>query len=113
MKLPNHDEVIQAIADLREVRVTWPSKEDGGAIQSRRCAPMDFGPSRRGSDPAPRYHFWDAESDSGRAHPLILLASQIAKVEVLGSSFDPSTFVAWDLNKSPWYVARTTWGNFN
>lgn len=110
MELPNHGEIIQAINDLREVRVEFQSKEDGGAILSRSCAPMDYGPSRRASDKTPRYHFWDFESDSGANHTLSLLASQITSVEVLDTSFDPASFVSWDPN---WFVARTTWGSSN
>jgi hypothetical protein len=113
MELPNHDDIIQAIADLREVRVTWPSKEDGGTIQSRRCAPMDYGPSRRAHDQTPRYHFWDFESDSGRSHNLSLMAAQITSVEVLDTTFDPSSFVTWDTRSSPWFVIRTSWANSN
>ena len=113
MTLPNHDEFIQAISDRREVLLTWPSKEDGGISQVRRCAPMDFGPSRTALDKTPRYQFWDFESDSGRPHPLLLLTAQITKVELLDSTFDPATFVTWDLVKSPWHVPRTTWGNYN
>lgn len=110
MELPNHDEIIQAIHDLREIRVEFRSKEDGGAILSRICAPMDFGPSRRAKDKTPRYHFWDFESDSGKTHTLSLPASQITGVEVLDSNFDPSFFVSWEAN---WFVDRTTWGNAN
>lgn len=110
MELQNHDEVIRAIHDLSEVRVEFFSKEDGGAVLSRTCAPMDFGPSRRASDQTPRYHFWDLESDSGVNHTLSLLGSQITRVEVLDSSFDPSSFISWNTN---WIVVRTTWGAFN
>lgn len=111
--LLNHEEIIRAIHERREVIVTWPSKEDGGKLQSRRCAPMDYGPSRRGVDPSPRYHFWDGDSDSGTPHPLTLLASQITRVEIVDTQFDPATFVTWDLAKSPWHVHRTTWGAYN
>ena len=45
--LSNHDEVIQAIHDLREVRVTLVSRDGDGAQLTRRCAPMDYGPARR------------------------------------------------------------------
>ncbi|WGX94378.1 hypothetical protein [Nocardioides sp. L-11A] len=113
MYLTNHDAVLEAIEGCREVRVTWPSQEDGGAVQIRRCAPMDYGPSRRASDQTPRYHFWDFESDSGRNHTLSLLAAQIMSVEVLESMFDPSSFVTWDTNQSRWFVQRNSWGEKN
>jgi hypothetical protein len=110
MELPNHDEIIQAIHELHEVRVEFRSKEDGGATLFRSCPPMDYGPRRRASDQTPCYHFWDSDSDSGVAHVLSLPASQITSVEVLDSSFDPSSFVTWTPN---WIVGRATWGDFN
>lgn len=111
--LPNHDEVIEAIHTLHEVQVTWPSAEDAGATITRRCAPMDFAPSRTAHDKTPRYHFWDLESDSGKNHTVPLLASKITSVEVLDSTFDPAEFVTWDLERSPWTIGRTTWGEYN
>lgn len=110
MKLHNHDDILHAILDLKEVNVTFQSKEDGGATLTRRCAPMDYGPSRRASDKTERYHFWDFDSDSGSSHTLSLLASQITSVEVLESTFEPGSFVNWNPN---WFVSRTSWADFN
>lgn len=110
MELSNHDDIIDAIARRREVMVTFRSKEDGGAILIRRCAPMDYGPSRRAHDKTPRYHFWDWESDSPRTHTLSLLATQIESVEILDTLFEPSSFVTWP---PTWFVGRTTWGSLN
>lgn len=109
----DHDDVMNAIHERLEVIVRWRSKDDGGSIQSRRCAPMDFGPSRRAKDPSPRYHFWDFESDSPRNHVLSLPASQIEDIEVLSTHFEPSDFVSWNVSASPWFVERATWGQFN
>lgn len=114
VKLSNHDDVMAAIHDRREVLVTWVSKEDGGTNQTRRCAPMDYGPSRIAADKTPRYFFWDFESDSGQNHTLGLLAGRIVSVEILDSTFNPADFVTWDTTvKSPWWVPRTTWGADN
>lgn len=113
MKIVNHEEVINAIHSLTNVRVTWRSKDDNGSMQTRLCAPMDYGPSRRGRDTTPRYHFWDFESDSGKNHVLSLLASQIEAVVVVDSQFKPDDFVAWDTRTSPWFVARVSWGTKN
>ncbi|MCK2035681.1 hypothetical protein KZC51_05985 [Microbacterium sp. SSW1-49] len=110
MELSNHDEIITAIHDLAEVHVSFRSKEDGGAILTRRCAPMDFAPRARANDKTPCYHFWDFESDSPRNHVLSLPASQILSVRVLNSTFDPSAFVTWTPN---WFVTRSTWGSYN
>lgn len=106
----NHYEVLGAIENLREVRVSWRSKDDAGRVQVRRCAPMDYGPSRRAKDQSPRYHFWDFESDSERNHVLSLRADVITSVDVLETQFVPSEFVTW----SPrWFVPRSSWGVHN
>ncbi len=110
MQLINHDAILEAIESRREALVTFRSKEDGGAILARRCAPMDYGPSRRAHDKTPRYHFWDWESDSPSTHTLSLLATQIVSVEVLDSDFDPASFIPGTPN---WFVERTTWEPFN
>lgn len=110
MDLPNHEEILKAIELRREVSVSFRSKEDGGAVLVRRCAPMDYGPSRRAHDKTPRYHFWDWESDSPRNHTLSLLGAQIESVEILDATFDPSSFVTWETD---WFVERKTWGSFN
>lgn len=108
--LNNHDDVISAIHQRHEVLVTWRSQDDGGRIQTRRCAPMDYGPGRIAKDRAPRYHFWDLESDSEKNHTLSLRADQISSVEVLDSIFDPHDFVTWQPN---WLLRRETWGALN
>lgn len=110
MELSNHDEVVAAIHARREVAVTFRSKEDGGMVLERRCAPMDFAPGTRARDKTPRYHFWDFESDSGKTHPLSLLADQIIDVQVLESTFNPEEFVSWETS---WTIARSTWGSAN
>lgn len=110
MQIPNHQAFLDAIQQRREVEVTWPSKEDGGRMQTRRCAPMDYGPSRRRKDGVNCYHFWDFESDSGSNHVLTLSAAQISSVQVLDSDFDPHAFVTWETR---WFVPRSTWGVFN
>lgn len=110
MQLNNHDEIIQAIRDRHEVEVTFKSKEDFGAILTRRCAPMDYAPRARAKDKTPCYHFWDFESDGPRNHTLSLLASHIVNVKVLDSTFDPDSFVDWNTS---WAVERSTWDKYN
>lgn len=109
-RLPNHGEVIAAIHDLHEVQVKFISKDDGGAQLTRRCAPMDYGPARSMKVPEDRYHFWDFECDSGANHVLPLPDAQLVSVEVLSSTFDPSSFVTWNTN---WHISRSSWGAFN
>ena len=106
----NHDEFISAIHNLNLVQVRFQSADDGGAILTRICAPMDYGPSRKFKDGIDRYHVWDFDSDSGKPHTLSLNPIQIVSFEVLEDEFDPSSFVTWPSN---WIVPRGTWGEHN
>jgi hypothetical protein len=72
---------------------------------------MDFGPSRRAKEKNNRYHVWDYDSDTG-THVLSLNPEQIISIEVLDEHFEPSNFITWDTQKSPWFVARD-WENFS
>ncbi|MHB8439353.1 MAG: hypothetical protein ACYDD4_09350 [Acidimicrobiales bacterium] len=108
--LSNHDDIVAAIHGRREVLVTWPSKDDDGRLQTRRCAPMDYGPGRISNAGDCRYHFWDFESDSGQNHNLSLRADQISEVTILDSIFDPADFVTWTPR---WVLPRGTWGRFS
>jgi len=98
---------IQAISSKHRIRVTFYSKEDGGII-IRKCAPMDYGPSRRTKDKSDRFHMWDYESDKG-PHTLSLKPEQIHNIEILDETFDPSEFVDWDTD---WLVPRD-WGQYS
>lgn len=106
-----HAVFVDAIHGCREVRLEFLSKEDGGAKLNRRCAPMDYGPSRRASDQSDRYHLWDFDSDAPMgSHVLSLLPAQIVSVTLLDTTFDPASFVTWP---TQWFVPRTTWGAHN
>ena len=105
-----NDKFIQAIRDKRKVRVTFYSKEDGGLL-TRKCAPMDYGPSRRAKQQNDRFHLWDYESDIER-HSLRLNPEQISKLEVLDEIFDPSEFITWDTTENPWFIPRD-WGQYS
>ena len=100
----DHDAFIRAIHDRKKTQLHFYSKEDGRTL-TRVCAPMDFGPSRRGADRTDRYHLWDYESDK-KPHPISLPPAQIVSMEVLDEQFDPAEFVTWDLVRSPWWIAR-------
>lgn len=89
------------------VRVRFFSDEDQ-AVLTRKCAPMDYGPTRKYHDGQDRYHLWDYESDEVQ-HPLLILPESIESLEVLDQAFDPAGFVTWDVTKSPWHVSRD-WG---
>lgn len=98
------DKFINAIHSKNKILLHFFSKEDGAVI-SRKCAPMDFGPSRRAHDKSDRFHFWDYESDT-RNHTLSLLPNQIQSMEVLDENFEPSEFVTWDTSRNMWFVSR-------
>ena len=104
------DAFIRAILEKKKVQLTFFSKEDGVPL-SRKCAPMDFGPSRRAKDKSDRFHLWDYESDQ-RTHTLGLLPAQVQRIDVLDEEFDPAGFVTWDLKKSPWFIPRD-WGEYS
>lgn len=101
------DEFIRAIHSKRKVRVTFFSKEDGRVLV-RKCAPMDYGPSRRARIKNDRFHFWDYESDT-RVHTLSLNPEQIQALEILDEVFEPAEFVTW---QPDWIVPRD-WGQYS
>jgi hypothetical protein len=98
---------IEAIHQLKKVRVTFYSKEDGRNL-TRLCAPMDVGPSRRAHDKSDRLHMWDYESDK-KNHTLSLLPEQIVQILPTDETFSPEESVTWDTRRSPWFVRRD-WG---
>jgi hypothetical protein len=104
------DEFIHAIQTHRKVRVTFFSKEDARFL-TRKCAPMDYGPSRRAKEKSDRYHLWDYESDM-KVHTLSLNPEQIDNIETLDEYFDPAEFITWDTSKSPWFIPRN-WGVYS
>lgn len=104
----DHGVFLEGLHGLLKVDLTFWSKEDGHLLR-RRCAPMDFGPSRRAHNPADRYHLWDYESDSHQ-HTLSLLPEQVDALELSVERFSPAEFVTW----APiiWFVPRN-WGTFS
>ncbi len=101
---------IQAIHDKRKIELRFHSDEDGHPI-TRKCAPMDYGPSRRAKDKTPRFHSWDYESDRW-PHTLSLLRGKIISMDVLDERFDPAEFITWNAVASPWFVPRD-WGVYS
>jgi hypothetical protein len=101
------EKFIQAIHEKVKVRVTYFSKEDSD-ILVRKCAPMDYGPSRYAKEKNDRYHMWNYESDT-KPHSMSLPAEQIKNIEILSETFDPAEFVNWTTN---WIIPRD-WGIFS
>jgi hypothetical protein len=109
-KMMYKDLFLNAIQTKQRIRLTFFSKEDGHRL-IRKCAPLDYGPSRHAKDKSDRFHFWDYESDTSQ-HVLSLLPKQIINMELLGESFDPAEFVTWNTLSYPWIVSRD-WGQFS
>lgn len=110
--MSNHQDVfIQAIHSKNKVRITFASKEDK-VLLVRKCAPMDYGPSRRAKEKHDRFHVWDYESDT-QNHTLSLSPEQIREMEILhGEQFNPSEFITWSTFDTPWFVERN-WGVYS
>jgi len=98
---------LEALHSKRRLLVRFHSKEDG-AVLTRTCAPMDYGPSSRGKDRSDRFHLWDFTSDTG-AHTLSLRFDQLLSVALLAEGFDPALFVTWEPN---WIIPRD-WGDLS
>jgi hypothetical protein len=97
-----------AIANRTKVILTFFSKEDGDVLV-RRCAPMDYGPSRRARDKSNRFHFWDYDSDE-HVHVLSLLPDQVVSIQATTEGFDPAEFVTWQ--PIAWFYPRD-WGAYS
>lgn len=106
----DHVSFMASLTQKRRVRLVFHSKEDATDL-ARTCAPLDYGPSRQAHDKAPRYHFWDYDSDQA-PHPLSLLPAQIVLIEGTTDAFDPGEFITWDMNERPWFTPRD-WGTFS
>jgi hypothetical protein len=103
------DQFIQAIHSKKKLRITYFSKQDRGIIV-RKCAPMDYGPSRRSKLKNDLYHLWNF--DDSPAHTMSLNPEQISKLEILDEIFNPAIFVTRDTSKSKWFVPRD-WGSYS
>lgn len=106
----DHQIFLEALQQRNKVELIFFSKEDGTYL-TRKCAPMDFGPSRRAKVPADRYHFWDYDSDKTR-HTLSLLPTQIKSIRKLDEEFEPEEFITWNVATSQWFIDRD-WGTFS
>lgn len=102
-----HETFLAALQACHAVRVTFCAEEDG-AVRTRICYPMDFGPGKRFKDGVSRYWFWDCDSPDG-PHPLPLLPSQISEIADIDEPFDPGSFVSWQPN---WIHSRD-WGRYS
>jgi hypothetical protein len=106
----DHNIFLSSLSKKEKVVLEFHSKEDG-YILKRKCAPMDFGPSRTSNDKIDRYHLWDYESDA-KMHNLSLRSEQIISIVPTNEMFDPGEFITWDLKKSPWFYKRD-WGIYS
>ena len=104
------EDFINAIHAKKKVRIKFKSKEDSDFLV-RKCAPMDYGPSRSAKQKNDKFHMWDYESDKG-PHTLSLNPEQLQKLDVLDETFDPGEFITWDTKRSPWFIPRD-WGVYS
>lgn len=97
---------IQSIHGKKKVKVTFFSKEDQ-LLETRLCAPMDYGPTQRkgAKDLRDKFHLWDYESPDG-PHTLSLAADQIKSIEATDLIFNPEEFVNW----IPKWLIKRNWG---
>jgi len=85
--LPNHTEFLDAIHEMKLVRIEFYSKPDAAKID-RECAPLDYGPVAGAEDAGNRYWVWDFANSTG-ANPIGLVSEQIVSLQVLGKGFVP------------------------
>ncbi len=105
----DNSQFIQSIHVKNKVRVTFFSKEDQ-SLETRLCAPMDYGPTQRkgAKDLRDKFHLWDYESLDG-PHTLSLEADQIKSIETTALSFNPQEFVSW----TPKWLIKRNWGMYS
>lgn len=99
--------ILQAIHEKKIVDITFNSQEKGSI--NRSCVPFDIGPSGRYKDGQIRYHFYDLNSPDGK-HNLSILPSQLQKIEITNSNFEPGDYVTW--SNIIWHVSRD-WGAYS
>lgn len=101
------DDFVAAIHAKNKILLTFHSKEDRTEL-TRKCAPMDYGPSSRARNKLDRFHSWDYDSDTHQ-HVLSLLPNQVLRIEILKETFDPSEFVTWP----PQWIIPRNWGAYS
>ncbi len=99
--IPNHPQFIEAIGEMKKVKMGFYSEADSGVIE-RICAPMDYGPGAGPDDGLNRYWLWDYANPPG-SQILGLNPQQIVSLQVLGEVFQPGDFgvAPW-----PWRIPR-------
>lgn len=102
--IPNHAEFLDAITEMKLIRIEFYSKPDAGKVD-RECAPLDYGPEPGVEGSLNRYWIWDYANETG-SNPLGLVPEQIVSVHMLGKGFVPHEF---NLATRSWSVPRK-WG---
>lgn len=101
--IPNHSQLIEAIAERKKVKVKFYSQADSGVIE-RICAPLDYGPGAGPHDGLNRYWLWDY-AGSTATRTLGLNPQQIVDLQVLSEEFQPG-----DIGTAPWpWAVRREW----
>lgn len=89
--ITNHRAFIEAITDMKMIRVRFHSDHDEETIDQI-CAPLDYGPETESPAVSNRYWVWDTWDDDAASRPIGLLKSQILSVNVLPLAFNPVSF---------------------
>lgn len=95
------DIFLSAIHSKNKVKIKFYSKKDERNIE-RKCAPLDFGPSKRTKEKDERFHVWDYEGEKG-PHTSSLTIEQVLGITVLEERFDPRSIVTWTPD---WIISR-------
>lgn len=81
------------------------------SIVVRKCAPLDYGLSKRTKCKCFKFHFWDF-GKNGFPHPLSLESEQIFNIEISEETFKPEEFITWNVKQNPWMILRD-WGEYS
>ncbi len=103
-----HEDFVECMLSKTCVRLEFYSKKDNGALVERVCAPLDFGPDLRANDQQSKYYFFDLDA----GHPFKKPPEEILSLTPLDRSFEPASFVRWDLALHPWMLSRD-WGSYS
>ena len=89
---------VAAIAQRKIVAVEFHAKSGKGLL-SRKCCPLDIGPSQRAKTKTTKFHFWDTENK----HVISLDGNQIVRLSATDESFNPKEVVTWP---AKWHIGR-------
>lgn len=98
----DHALFIKSLHEKRILTIVYDSKDKG--VITRKCAPLDYGPSQRKGKvfPGDKYHVYDLNSPDG-AHPIAMSPDRIVSMAATNDFFNPSSFITWEVH---WIIPR-------